>query len=388
MSLSFPTVRKAKHDGTLPEWEPERQQRKRISRKHVMFAACAMIVGIALSLLHMIQTGTTRPKVIASVPGGELRASCDSGFVIARDGSLIFLDTDGITGPLPGDYETVINSGAWLVGLEPPFMHLIRPDLPGSQVLTVRLAPGERPVPVLQGDAVITYRPQQDIKFGEPWYLRAVSGEGAVMWDRQLPYAPLFGTSDGRHLVMAAVDISGGGTPWALCVSINTGELMWQQPLGPGAWRYLAISPDGNVRAVLDSCAYCLTADGQVAWAYRPAGMIASAAEHSGILAVSVSNEPSGARTGLFGNAQVMALSKDGEVLWDMKTTEALPRLFVSAGRLIVLEAGKVLCVQPDTGDVFFWAKVDGYPITCAKDVILVYKDDGFALVDPGISSP
>jgi outer membrane protein assembly factor BamB len=116
--------------------------------------------------------------------------------------------------------------------------------------------------------------------------------------------------------------------------------------------------------------------------------MIASAAEHSGILAVSVSNEPSGARTGLFGNAQVMALSKDGEVLWEMKTTEALPRLFVSAGRLIVLEAGKVLCVQPDTGDVFFWAKVDGYPITCAKDVILVYKDDGFALVDPGISSP
>ena len=196
---------------------------------------------------------------------------------------------------------------------------------------------------------MITYRPQQDIKFGEPWYLRAVSGEGAVMG--QAAHTLLFGTSDGRHLLWQPWIFQAGNTG-AVC-TINTGELMRQQPLGPAhgaTWQSVLT----KCQAVLDSCAYRLTADGQVAWAYRPAGMIASAAEHSGILAVSVSNEPSGARTGLFGNAQVMALSKDGEVLWEMKTTEALPRLFVSAGRLIVLEAGKVLCVQPDTGDGFF----------------------------------
>ena len=54
--------------------------------------------------------------------------------------------------------------------------------------------------------------------------------------------------------------------------------------------------------------------------------------------------------------------------------------------RLILLESAKVMCLQRDTGKVVFSAKTDGYPIACAKDVILVYKDKRFILVDPGTS--
>ena len=178
-------------------------------------------------------------------------ATHSSGFVIARGGEVELLGPGGTVCPLQGECERVIPSGPWIVGVASLSMRLIRPDTGELQVETLPLAPGERPLPLFEGDMVVTYRPHPETKFGEPWYLRAVSAKGDDIWHTRVAYAPLFGTSHGSHLVMAAVDISGGGTPWVLCVSIHTGELLWQLPLGAGAWRHLAVSPDGKVRAVL-----------------------------------------------------------------------------------------------------------------------------------------
>jgi outer membrane protein assembly factor BamB len=386
MSVSFPTVRRNKAKGGLPGKKPGRPDGKPFAWKPVILIICAIGLGSMLYLTHMLLTGSAHLKVVASVPGGELMATHSSGFVIARGGEVELLGPGGTVCPLQGECERVIPSGPWIVGVASLSMRLIRPDTGELQVETLPLAPGERPLPLFEGDMVVTYRPHPETKFGEPWYLRAVSAKGDDIWHTRVAYAPLFGTSHGSHLVMAAVDISGGGTPWVLCVSIHTGELLWQLPLGAGAWRHLAVSHDGKVRAVLDSCVYCLTSDGSEAWMYRPAGTIVSAVEDFAITVVSVSKEIGGAMASLFGHAQVTALSPDGAILWDKKSMDSLPRLYAWDGRLILLESAKVMCLQRDTGKVVFSAKTDGYPIACAKDVILVYKDKRFILVDPGTS--
>ena len=64
---------------------------------------------------------------------------------------------------------------------------------------------------------VVTYRPHPETKFGEPWYLQTFSAKGDDIWHTRVAHAPLFGTSHGSHLVMAAVDISGGELTWVLC---------------------------------------------------------------------------------------------------------------------------------------------------------------------------
>lgn len=388
MSLSLPTVRKTKDSQVLPEPRPGDLARKRFPRKPVILAICALVLVGALCIIYMLHKDVTLPRVVVSIPECELIAIHTLGFVIARGGSSDFLGPDGSIYPVAGTYEHIITSGPWILGANPQSIALIHPTDPGPPPLTVRLAPGEKPVPLLEDDVLLTYRPQPETRFGEPWHLRAISPRGSVMWDNQIPYAPLFAQSNERYLIVAAVDISGGGNPWVLCLSKHTGEILWQQSLGAGAWRYLAVTPEGNIRAVLDSCAYCLTPEGQVAWAYRPAGTIVSAVASTDIVAVSVTKDVNAALSNLYGNAQVVVLGPGGDVLWDMKSMDELPRPFIVEGRLVVLESGGFSCFNVDTGEVLFSAKVDGYPIACAKDVILVYKDNGLVLVDAGISKP
>ncbi len=385
MSLSFPTVRKQKHHPAAPEREPGRRNDKHRAGKVIAFAVAVALAG-GLYLMCIVQPGATRPKVLAAVPNGELAAIHDSGFVVARDAGFVFMDTHGSSFPVSGSYEYVIASGPWIIGMDPPLMYLITPGQAASEFPTVRVAQTERPLPLLGGDVVVTSRPQSSARFGEPWSLRAFSGEGLVLWENVIPHAPFTAVCDGQHLVIAAVDISGGGTPWAMCLSRHTGQRHWQQPLGPGAWRHLAVCPDGSVRAVLDSGAYCLTREGAIAWIYRPDGTVVSAAATSGILAVSVSKRLSGSTSLILGNAQIAVLGADGEILWERKCSDSNPRLFIWEGRLIVLESGGLSCFELETGNRLFSYKVDGYPITSAKNVILIHKDRNLALVDPGIS--
>jgi len=51
----------------------------------------------------------------------------------------------------------------------------------------------------------------------------------------------------------------------------------------------------------------------------------------------------------------------------------------------VVLESDRFACLDLQTGGLLVSAKLDGYPITCAKNVILIYKDNGLLLIDPGI---
>ena len=385
MSLSVPTVRKTKGNGELPGPKPGGLKNRRISRKLLPLTVCALVLGGALYLTYILTRDSAHLRVLAHIPGGEMVAVHSSAFVVTRQGSLEVVSPDGTVQGAGASYESILPSGPWLIGLSSNSMSLIQPLRPSSPEFSLTLGHGERPVPLLDGDMLITCIPLQGLKFGEPWQLRAISKESKIMWHSQIPYAPLFGISAGGRLIIAAVDISGGGNLWMLCLSADTGKLLWQERLGQGAWRYLALASDGNIMAVLDSWACSITPQGQVAWAYRPAGTILSAVSDSGVLALSVSKAQDGAISKLLGNAQVVALSSGGDILWEYKTTDELPRVFAHDGRLVVLESDRFACLDLQTGGLLVSAKLDGYPITCAKNVILIYKDNGLLLIDPGI---
>lgn len=385
MSVSFPVIRKQQERPETPGQPKHSHNRDRRRLKAAVYITVLLGLAGALYFGYIAASISARPKVLAVIADAQLMGVYDTGFIISNQEHTVFLDVNGITSTMPRSFEYFLVAGTSIIGVDPPLMHLIRPNKPGVVHRTVHLAPEERPVPMTGGDIVLTFKPQSSIKFGETWALCALSQEGACLWKQVISYAPFIAACSEQRLIIGAIDISGGGTPWMICLSRHTGQKLWEQPLDAGVWRHLSFCPDGKISAVLDSAAYSFTCEGEALWVHTPGSRIVSAVYDCNVSAIAtVSNLP-GTVAKVLGATRIDVIGEDGKVRWSKVLQDRLPRLFIWKNHLIVLGSASASCYRLRDGHKLVPARIDGYPITCVKDVILIYKDRSLTLVDPGI---
>lgn len=385
MSVSFPVIRKQKVESKSPGARKPSRNKKNQRFKVAAYITALICLAAALYFSNIVPSRFARLKVLANIENAELLGVCNTGFVIDNQEHTLFLDVNGLTSPIPGCFEYFLVAGTSIVGMDPPMMSLITADEFELVHVTVRLAPTERPIPMTGGDIVVTQMPKSSIRFGETWVLRAFSQEGAVLWKQAISYVPFIAACSNERLIIGAIDISGGGTPWIICLSKHTGQKLWQQPLNSGVWRSLTFCSDGRISAVLDCALYSLTSQGNILWVYRPGSKIVSAVSNCNISAIATVTKLPDSVSHVLGTTRITVVGADGNTQWSKILRDSLPRLFIYENHLIVLESANASCFRLHDGHKLISVKIDGYPITCVKDVILIYKDRSLTLVDPGI---
>ncbi len=387
MSISFPTVVQRKDSSPHPKGKLGSQKGRKGHKGPILLVMCLIVfVGLAYIALG-IRPGGVKMTELLVIQEGEFLGVHGQGFLVSWNNEVQYVCLDGRHFTLPGLYHDIVFSGPWLFDVNPSSFSFSSPKTGFTNPLTLPLAKGEMPLPFLHGDAVMTCRPRQASCFGEPWCLCAFSDEGILLWEKQVAYAPFTALCDETRLIIGALDISGGGAAWVICLSRATGQVLWQSVLGKGNWRYLGFALNEKLWAVLDSGAYGLAANGQVDWQYLPRGKIHCAAALSGALSLSLSNPVNPTIAKALGKAQVITFGAGGEELWRKKFMKGAPQLSSWSEHLFVLERDRVSCFQLEAKEALLSLKLDGCPIGCVKDVILIDKGPGLVVAKIEIPS-
>lgn len=385
MSVILPTIRKVSHrgQGTGPESCPgKRGQRPKTLVVYVMVVL--VLIG-ALALLKIIAGRLTRVRVLARFSEANVVLAHEAGLVIRTQEGEAMVDPEGRHLAFDRPFELYVTAGSWIVGAGSSQMNLISADSPNEEPVTLQLYAEEKPIYVRGGDIAVTARPDSGLKFGESWCLRGISGKGALLWQTKVPHVPFFAACNGDLLAIGAVDISGEGGPWIICLSKQTGERLWQEKLDPGLWRYLNICDSGQIRAVLDSAAYLFSADGSRLWVHYPDGKVVSATSIAGVTAIAIFRRLAEPISKTLGSSQVTALSHEGEVLWSRTSRDSCPRLFSAESSIVALESNHVVIFRSNDGHRILSAAVNGYPIAYAKGVIVIKEGGDIIMADLGI---
>ncbi len=388
MSVTVPTVRKGKEPvrGLVPG--PIHTTRKQGHGKIRVYLLLLLALGAVFAVYRMAVAKIATEKILARFSNAKVMAASESAFIIESQEGGVLVYSDGTTLPLGENFEGYVAAGSGIAGFRQSYMTLFPGDQSNARSVPVNLHSTERPIPVISGDIAAAFRPGSGLKFGEVWLIRGFSAQGKALWESKVSYAPYFAACNANIVAVAAIDISAGGMPWVICLSRDTGTVLWQRKLEQGFWRHLAFHTDGEISAILDGAVYLLATDGAPVWVYHPEGNIVSASVSSQVTAIAFVRGLAGAVSKVLGSSAVSVIAPDGKISWTRSSRDLCPRLYVSDETLIVLESNRLAAYELADGYRFFTAFANGYPTAYAKGVILVERDRDITLVDFGISGP
>lgn len=389
MSVTVPTVRKGKQPVRGPAAPgPGHRPRKQGHGRPGVYLLLLLALAAAFGVYRMAIVRTPAGRIVAHFSNAKVMLANESGFIIRSKETDVLAFSDGSILTLDEDFERYVVAGPWIVGSRPSRMTLFPADGRHAIPVSTNLHPAERHIPVTGGDIAVTFRPGSGLKFGEVWWLRGFSAQGNVLWESKVSYAPYIAACNANILAVGAVDISAGGIPWVICLSRDTGTVLWQRKLEQGFWRNLAFYPAGEISAILDGGVYLMAPDGSPLWVYRPEGNVVSASVSSDVTAIAFLRDLAEPVSKVLGSSAISVIARDGKASWTRVSRDLCPRIYTSEETLVVLESRRVTAYELADGYRFFSTIAGGYPKAYAKGVILVEKDCDITLVDIGISGP
>jgi hypothetical protein len=389
MSVTVPTVRKGKQPVGGPVPGPSHRTKKQGHGKPGVYLLLLLAFAAACAVYRVAIVRTPTGRIVAHFSNAKAMLSNESGFIIRSQEAEALVCPDGSILTLDGDFEHYLVAGPWIAGFRQSHMTLLPADGRHEIPVSINLYPTERPIPVTSGDIAVTFRPGSGLKFGEVWLVRGFSGQGNILWESRVSYAPYIAACNGNILAVGAMDISAGGTPWVVCLSRDTGTVLWQKKLEQGFWRNLALYPAGEISAILDGAVHLLAPNGNPLWVYRPQGNVVSASVSSDVTAIAFLRDLAEPVSKVLGSSAISVIARDGKASWTRASRDLCPRLYTSEeDTVIVLESNRITAYELADGYRFFSTIATGYPTAYAKGVILVEKDRDITLVDFGISRP
>ena len=323
------------------------------------------VFGVAIAItatLLVLRSWPIPAETIWEIPSGRLVSSIGGRYLVSVGSAFWVMDGEGKVQEIGAEHG--------------------EPVLGQSGVIeVVRAVPSEKVVSVLPDSTVLTLKPAEEGKFGEPWELLAYGPSGNLLWRSELPGVVYAVSQMSGTIAVAVTDISSGGIPSLVILEAETGRPVWAKSLQGGLWRALGVLEEGSLVAVLDSGVTAVREDGSLAWVFAPKEAVLAAAVVGNATCISLPVSRGLAKSVY--PYEVQVLSADGSLEWSrpVRQRPMAMQQWMGEEALIALAENHVLGFKIRDGERLFAEKTGAYPVSLTGDKLLLRDARGLRLV-------
>ena len=366
------------------------RSKSRLGKRLLLYAgATAAVLVIALALVFSALS--ERQKAVWEVQACEL-VTADSGvYLLSGSSGLSLWGSFGKFASIPeSTIDAALGSGCLAIQGERVLQFAeVTPQGALIPDWTAPCSSDERLLSCDDSGVVLTARPQEGLKYGEMWILRAIGPGGSTVWEESLPGIPQIVSSSPTTVLAGLVDLSSGGLPRVWALDRNTGRPAWSRTLPPGLWRGLGFTSSGVVVAALDTGVSAFGSDGSPLWNWNRGGPVLSALIEGQTTYVATPGTSGLAR--ILSPYMVWAVSEAGDTVWSRSmrcrpfSLQPLPSgksAETEPGVAVALSSSCVVAFSMDTGRVVLFERTGGQPIRVDAGHLLLRKGRDIRLVE------